>query len=158
MLQQQQKVASDKSLVAQEVIRLARLCCNSAHELQNLSVPPKGSYRTCPDAHKMMEHIDKVAGKCENHSRSIMVMAHRWHITGRRAPTDKIDKCATFLLEAVGRCKRLLQQAGGSEMVPVREYDLSLARVEQIAHMLKHAKTYGPKFERMRASDTYKGA
>merc|ERR1712146_354911 len=107
-LQQLHKVASGEPLVAQEVIRLARLCCNSAHELQNLSVAPKNGAGT--DAHKTMKDIDNIAGKCESASRAIMVLAHRWHITGKARPTSRIAHRATFLVEAVQQCNRLLQR------------------------------------------------
>jgi hypothetical protein len=133
------KLVLGQNLTAEEVIGLARLSCNCSHELQNLSVTPAGG--KCP-AQKIMKSIDNIAGKCENASRAIMVLIHKWQINRKPGPLARIACRAQFLMESQERCNRLIHQAVstiGGEKVPVSSYTLSLQRLHLLACVISQA-------------------
>lgn len=122
---------------AEQVIGLARLVCNTSHQLQNLAVAPRGGEGT--PAHDFLKELDKLAGRCENASRAIMVLAHRWHMTQRARPAAKIVERASMLLAATCQGEELLTAAAGTEgghTVPMEELRSTIHLLRRLALIL----------------------
>lgn len=122
---------------AEKIIAIARLCCNASHQLQNLAVAPLGGVDTA--AHGFLKQLDKLAGKCENASRAIMVLAHRWHMTQRVKPVEKLLRTASELLAATEVAEELVTAAAsahGGAVVPVESLRGTVGRVARLASIL----------------------
>eukprot|EP00406_Dinophysis_acuminata_P039812 CAMPEP_0179371670 /NCGR_PEP_ID=MMETSP0797-20121207/85841_1 /TAXON_ID=47934 /ORGANISM="Dinophysis acuminata, Strain DAEP01" /LENGTH=431 /DNA_ID=CAMNT_0021087521 /DNA_START=75 /DNA_END=1370 /DNA_ORIENTATION=- len=136
-------IAAQKPLHSGAELALARLCCNAAHQLQNLAAMPRGGKGT--QAYKLMKNIDKVAGQCESASRAIMVLTHRWKIKRGQRQVAGILERAGFLLAASRRCEEALRRAvaaqGGSS-VPEGDLALALGRLSSLAGLLSEPLFY----------------
>jgi len=133
-------VDANQPIPMERVIGLARLACNAAHELQNLSCAPRGGLKT--QAHQKMKQIDNIAGKCENASRATMVIAHKVHHSQKSKPTFRIALRAVFLEQAAERMGKLVdaaEDAPGGQAVPIEAYKFILQRLGQLAELLNSA-------------------
>jgi len=132
-----QAVAAKQVVPLEQLIGLARLACNSSHQLQNLASAPRGGFGS--QAHKILKLIDNRGGKCENASRASMVFAHRAHQLQNAKPTAKISERALFLQEAAESCAKLAEKAisvEGGDTVPAEAYKVVLERLAQLAALL----------------------
>lgn len=133
----EQNVVAQQTIPLEQIIGLARLTCNSSHQLQNLASAPRGGLGS--QAHKILKLIDNKAGKCENASRSSMVLAHRAHQLQNAKPTAKISEHALFLQEAAEKCAKLAEKAvsvEGGDTVPAEAYKVVLERLARLAAIL----------------------
>merc|ERR1719203_1843263 len=105
----EEAVVAQRSVPLEQVIGLARLACNSSHELQNLASAPRGAFKS--PAHEHLKAIDKLGGQCENASRAAMVLAHRAHQRQRLQPLAKVAKQALLLQKRAEHCASLLDLA-----------------------------------------------
>jgi len=122
----------------EEVLGLARLACNTSHELQNLATAPRGGLRS--EAHAYLRQIDNLAGKCENASRCSMVLVHRARTRGCSRPMVKVAQRGAFLEEAAWQCETILQNAvaaDGGHLVPSEAYIITIQRLSGLAKTLQ---------------------
>eukprot|EP01062_Namystynia_karyoxenos_P081336 TRINITY_DN891_c0_g1_i3.p1 TRINITY_DN891_c0_g1~~TRINITY_DN891_c0_g1_i3.p1 ORF type:complete len:1106 (+),score=305.85 TRINITY_DN891_c0_g1_i3:98-3319(+) len=119
----------------EELTGLGRLCCNSAHEMQNLTVLRPGMYGT--PAHALLQKVDNVAGQCENASRAIMVLSHHDHGRARR----RVQERAAFLSSAAAEMRGLVTAAAaspqGGSSVPVAACEQSLRRLAALSSCIQ---------------------
>lgn len=150
-----QEVATAKVPVSpEEVLGLARLACNTSHELQNLATAPRGGLRS--EAHAYLREIDNLAGRCENASRCSMVLVHRARTRGCSRPMVKVAQRGAFLEQSAEHCEAILQKAvaaDGGELVPSEAYIITIQRLSALAKTLQEVELAlegkrGPKAEK----------
>eukprot|EP00927_Polykrikos_kofoidii_P044557 TRINITY_DN38494_c0_g1_i1.p1 TRINITY_DN38494_c0_g1~~TRINITY_DN38494_c0_g1_i1.p1 ORF type:complete len:1028 (-),score=209.98 TRINITY_DN38494_c0_g1_i1:51-2939(-) len=110
------------SLDPQQLIMLARILCNTGHQVQNLAAFIAADGGCCDLAKKM----DNLGGEIENQSRSIMVIVHRQEDTGSIPISSRqnITKSALTSLDSakeisrLASSERLRHNASAAEMAP----------------------------------------
>mmetsp|Transcript_13859 Transcript_13859/g.25460 ORF Transcript_13859/g.25460 Transcript_13859/m.25460 type:complete len:1103 (-) Transcript_13859:91-3399(-) len=78
-------VQSSQSLKPAELILLARIACNTGHQLQNVAAKC-AEEPSCAD---LAKRVDNLGGVIENQTRNVMVVVHRQEDTGMIPVTSK---------------------------------------------------------------------
>lgn len=132
-----ESLSTKQQIKPDEIIGLARLACNTSHQLQNLAVAPRGGMGS--DARGLLNKLDNIAGQCENRSRKIMIFAHRMHRMQAEKPRPKIVQRAAFLKVAVTDMREIVasaMHADGGSTVPAENLSTSLDRLELLTSIL----------------------